>query len=101
MNLPVPFQLRQFLLAMGLGAALALLWTALRAVRSLFPRLLHLCDALFSLVLTPALLLLALYAGRGLFPIFFVPALLLGFFLFRKHSKKPGAFILRRPPAFI
>ena len=84
MKLPVAFQLRQFLLAVAFGAALAVFWCFLRALRSLFPRLTPCCDAVFSLLLTPSLLLFALYAGKGKFPVFFVPSILSGFFLLKK-----------------
>lgn len=90
MSQPVLGQLRQFLLAAVLGGGLAVFSTLLRAVRLLRPRLTHLCDALFGLVLTPALLLLALYAGAGRFRLFFVPALALGAAVFALPLGKPA-----------
>ena len=90
MSQPVLGQLRQFLLAAALGGGLAAFSTLLRAVRLLRPRLTHLCDALFGLVLTPALLLLALYAGAGRFRLFFVPALALGAAVFALPLGKPA-----------
>ena len=75
MSLPVAYQIEQFLWSVGLGAALALVWTLLRAARTLRPGLTHLCDALFGLLLTPTLLLFALYAGHGRFRLFFFPGM--------------------------
>ena len=92
MSLPVAWQLEQFLWSMGLGAALALVWTMLRALRILRPGLTHLCDALFGLFLTPTLLLFALYAGHGRFRLFFFPGIAFGAALF---FLLPGPFVLR------
>ena len=92
MSLPVAWQIEQFLWSVGLGAALALVWTLLRAVRILRPGLTHLCDALFGLFLTPTLLLFTLYAGHGRFRLFFFPGIALGAALF---FWLPGPFVLR------
>ena len=78
MNLSVSYQLHQFLLSVNLGVALAFLWTFFRALRMARPRLTHLCDLLFGLILLPTLLLFALYVGNGQFRIFFFPGIFLG-----------------------
>ena len=97
MTLPVLSQLRQFLWSVALGSVLALLWVLLRALHTVQPRLTHFCDAVFSLILTPILLLFALYAGEGLFPVFFVPGILGGALLFLKI---PGRYIEHAACAF-
>lgn len=97
MNLPVVWQIGQFLWSVGLGAALALVWTLLRAMRTLRPGLTHLCDALFGLLLTPTLLLFALYAGHGQFRLFFFPGIALGAALF---FLLPGPYVHRMFLAF-
>ena len=78
MELPVSLQAAQFLWAAALGIALALFYDLLRALRRRHPRLTRPADALFCIVLLPALLLFALYAGRGRFRLFFYPAIFLG-----------------------
>ncbi len=78
MNLPVITQLLQFCCAVALGFCLALFWSFLRALRTESPKLVHLCDGLFGLVLLPTLLLFALYVGDGRFRIFFFPGIALG-----------------------
>ncbi|MCI8525051.1 MAG: hypothetical protein HFF17_03845 [Oscillospiraceae bacterium] len=78
MEQPVSLHAAQFLLACGLGAALGLFYDLLRALRRRRPRLTRGLDALYCAVLLPALLLFALYAGRGQFRLFFYPALALG-----------------------
>lgn len=78
MNLPVTAQMVQFGCAVALGFCLALFWSFLRALRTESPRLVHLCDGLFGLVLLPTLLLFALYVGDGRFRLFFFPGIALG-----------------------
>ncbi len=78
MNLPVHAQLIQFLWSVPFGFGLAVFWCLLRAIRTARPRLTHLCDGLFGLVLLPALLLFALYIGAGRFRLFFFPGIALG-----------------------
>lgn len=82
MNLTVASQLIQFLWSVLLGVCLALFWSFLRALRTDHPRLTHLCDGLFGLVLIPTLLLFALYVGGGRFRLFFFPGIAVGCMLF-------------------
>lgn len=82
MNLPVATQFVQFLCSVALGFCLAPLWSLLRALRIARPKLVHLCDGVFGLILLPTLLLFALYVGNGRFRIFFFPGITLGCVLF-------------------
>ena len=78
MEQPVVFQLWQMGAAAVVGAAIALFYDVLRLLRRSWPRLTLPLDVVFVAVLTPSLLLLALYGGRGQFPLFFYPLLILG-----------------------
>ena len=73
MEQPVVFQLWQMGAAAVVGAAMALVYDVLRLLRRSWPRLTLPLDVVFVAVLTPSLLLLALYGGRGQFPLFFYP----------------------------
>ena len=64
MELPVSLQLRELGWALALGALFGLLYDLLRPLRR-GPASTALADLLFCLPLLPALLLFALYAGRG------------------------------------
>lgn len=72
MELPVGLQLRELGWALALGAGLGLLHDLLRPLRGA-PWRTALADLLFCLLLFPALLAFALYAGRGRLRLF-VPA---------------------------
>ena len=78
MEQPVVFQLWQMGAAAVVGAAMTLFYDVLRLLRRSWPRLTLPLDVVFVAVLTPSLLLLALYGGRGQFPLFFYPLLILG-----------------------
>ena len=78
MELPVTLQAAEFAASVLLGLALSVLYDALRALRRLRPRLTLPLDVLFALTVAAALLLFALYPGRGLFRLFAFAGLLLG-----------------------
>ena len=78
MELPVTLQAAEFAASMLLGLALGVFYDALRALRRLRARLTLPLDVLFALTLAAALLLFALYPGRGLFRLFAFAALALG-----------------------
>ncbi len=74
MELPVLLQLRELLLALALGTGLGLLYDLLRPLRhgrwkTAFT------DALYTLLLFTALMLFALYAGRGRLRLFALAAM--------------------------
>lgn len=89
MEQPVIFQLWQMGVAAAVGAALAVFYDVLRLIRRSLPRLTLPLDVLFVLVLLPTLLLLALYAGRGQFPLFFYPLLILGAWIYFRTLGRP------------
>ena len=68
----------EFSASMLLGLALGVFYDALRALRRLRARLTLPLDVLFALTFAAALLLFALYPGRGLFRLFAFAGLVLG-----------------------
>lgn len=81
MELRVLIQAWQFLLALGCGVALALVYDFLWGMRRELPGLTWLGDLVIGLCLLFGNLLLLLYVGDGEYRIFFLPATALGFFL--------------------
>ncbi len=78
MELPVSLQAWQFALSFVLGFVLAAVYDLFRALRRGWRLLTRPLDALYCLILLAALLLFALYPGRGDFRVFFYPGILLG-----------------------
>lgn len=74
MELPVLLQLQELLWALALGAGLGLLYDLLRPLRHGQWRT-ALTDALYALLLLIALMLFALYAGRGRLRLFALAAM--------------------------
>jgi hypothetical protein len=78
MELPVALQALQFAVSGGVGLGLGLFYDLLRAFRRRCRGIGAVLDLFFALILAAALLLMALYAGQGVFRLFMLLGTALG-----------------------